>query len=412
MNLQEDARKIISYSIFENLPNKSVETALLQLPYYEGDLYIIAIGKAAYTMSLEAERTLGSKIKDGVCITKYGFTKQALPHFTLFEAGHPIIDENTIKATQYVEFMVSNLNKDDLVVFLVSGGASIFEDPYISLEEFSHITNELLYKGANTLEINTIRKRLSKVKAGRFANLVQPARLYSIVLSDMIEGPLDQVAGGPFTIDSTTAEDAFKILKKYDVQVSSNVEERLKIPTPISINNLNTIVIGNNTYLCNAAKQSCRDLGYQATIVTTTMTSDAKDAALQITDLAKQRLNTQTPLAYIFGGETTVKRTGDGLGGRNMELALKAAMEIEGLDHVCIFAFTSDGIEAKTDAAGGIVDGTSIKTLKLKGYDPNTFLQNNDSYHALELMDALIRIGPTGTCVNDLVVVLIQPLND
>ena len=409
MSLRNDADFIIEESIKKVLPDEAVARALQGKEFGKGKIYVVAIGKAAWQMATTASEVLGNRISLGVVCTKYEHAKGVIPSMICYEAGHPIPDKNSFIATQAVLDMVSDLKKEDTVLFLVSGGGSaLFEKPLVDEEELSSITKEMLDKGADISEMNTIRKRLSAVKGGKFAKLCSPAHVYSIVLSDIIGDPLDMIASGPAYPDSSTADDAFRIVKKYQLKLSERAMGLLEEELPKELENVETVITGSVSKLCNAAKEACEKLGYQTIILTDQLDCQAKEAGSFLSSIARTYQNSSESVAFIAGGETIVCVTGKGKGGRNQELALAAAVGITGLENVAIFSVGSDGTDGPTDAAGAYVDGYTKGVLEEKSIDIFKVLQENDAYHALEKVNGLIVTGPTGTNVNDVAVVLIK----
>ena len=360
-------------------------------------------------MAKAARDILGDRIGSGIVITKYDHVKGPVEGCECFEAGHPVPDENSFRATEKAVELVSGLNAEDTVIFLISGGGSaLFEKPLIPGEEIQNITEQLLKSGASITEMNTIRKRLSGVKGGRFAELCAPARVYSIVLSDIIGDPLDMIASGPAYPDSSTCEDALEIAKKYELRLSDAARECLKRENPKELHNVETVITGSVRELCRAAAAACKELGYETEILTDTLDCEAKDAGKWLAGIAREHRGTDHKLAFIAGGETVVHVTGTGLGGRNQELALAAAEGIAGMK-AAVFSVGSDGTDGPTNAAGGYVDGDTAGELITKGIDVGQTLKDNDSYHALEAVGGLIVTGPTGTNVNDFACVLVKP---
>ncbi|MBQ5441565.1 MAG: glycerate kinase, partial [Firmicutes bacterium] len=390
------------------LPDEAVKRAL-QGREFSGQVLLVAIGKAAYQMAKTARDVLGSRLDKGIVITKYGHVKGPIEGIRCFEAGHPVPDENGFRATQRTIELVSGLNAEDTVIFLISGGGSaLFEKPLIPEDELQDVTTQLLKRGASITEMNTIRKRLSGVKGGRFADLCAPAKVFSIVLSDIIGDPLDMIASGPTYPDSSTCEEAINIAKKYELRLSDAAWERLKTETPKELRNVETLITGSVRELCRSAKNACEELGYETEILTDTLDCEAKDAGRWLAGIAKKHHTTNRKLAFIAGGETVVHVTGTGLGGRNQELTLAAAEGIKGM-RAAVFSVGSDGTDGPTDAAGGYVDGESAGGFLKKGIDIEQVLRGNDSYHALEAVGGLIVTGPTGTNVNDFACVLVEP---
>ena len=406
--MRDIADKIIRESLQQVLPDAAVKKAL-EGKTFPGKVILVAAGKAAWQMANAAYDILGARITQGIIITKYGHVKGSVGTLICREAGHPIPDENGFQATGEAVNLVSGLKPEDTVLFLLSGGGSaLFELPLIPWEELQDITGQLLASGADITQINTIRKRLSRVKGGRFAQLAAPAKVFTVVLSDIIGDPLDMIASGPAYPDRSTCQDALEIAQKYDLKLSVGAEALLHQETPKELYNVETVVTGSVGQLCKAAQMTCCDLGYETTILTDSLSCEAKDAGLWLGQIAKEHAGQGRKLAFIAGGETVVKLTGKGKGGRNQELALSAAQVIDGLPGVAIFSLGSDGTDGPTDAAGGYVDGTTANALSELGVDISTVLAENDSYHALKSVGGLIVTGPTGTNVNDVAVVLIE----
>lgn len=411
-NLREDAFKIINKSIESVLPDKAVKEEVEKLNL-SGNVYLVAIGKAAWRMAKAAKDFLKDKIEEGIVITKYGHSQGQIEGLKIYEAGHPVPDENTIKATEKVVELVKKLNEKDTLLFLVSGGGSaLFELPVeeISLEDLKRTTDLLLKSGANIVEINTIRKHLSQVKGGKFAKLVEPAKIYSLVLSDVLGDRLDSIASGPAYPDSTTVQDVERIVEKYRLNLSEHVINALKNETPKELNNVETRIVGSVSKVCENAQEIAKSLGYSTLILTTTLDCEAKEAGSFLASIAKEVKEKNRPLekpcAIILGGETVVHVRGKGMGGRNQELALSAARGISNYEDVVIVSVGTDGTDGPTDAAGGIVDGMTVQRLEEKGINIEDVIDNNDSYHALQSIDGLVITGPTGTNVNDLTFIL------
>ena len=413
MTIKQAADIIIRESIQAVLPDAAVQRAL-ENRQFPGDVYLVAIGKAAWRMAAKASEVLGDKVKAGIVITKYEHSQGAIANVEIIEAGHPVPDENGVRAAEKAMTLVGDLCEQDTVVFLVSGGGSaLFERPLpgVQLENIADLTRQLLACGADIVEINTIRKHLSSLKGGRFAQLCAPARVLSVVLSDILGDPLDSIASGPAYPDSTSSEDAFAILKKYDLSVPDNVKEALRGETPKSLSNTEDIIAGNVTALCDAAKATAARLGYKALLLTTTLDAEARDAGSFLAAIAREINRCGQPIAppcaVILGGETIVHLHGKGKGGRNQELALAAAKGIAELKNTLIFSVGSDGTDGPTNAAGGMVTNEFFAACKKQGLSIDDALQQNDSYAILEKMQSLIITGPTGTNVNDLAVLLV-----
>lgn len=407
-NLRNQADQILSVAISAVLPDAAVRRAL-ESAEFPGRVILVAVGKAAWQMAKAAVDTMGDRINGGIVITKYGHVKAPIPGIHCREAGHPVPDENTFAATEEALALVSGLGEQDTVLFLLSGGGSaLFEKPLIPGAELQDITGQLLGCGAEITEINTIRKRLSAVKGGRFALHCSPARVFTIVLSDIIGDPLDMIASGPAYPDSSTCEQALEIADSYGLHLSREAIACLETETPKELNGVTTHITGSVRELCAAAACAAQGLGYETKVLSTELACEAKDAGAWLVQIARQHHGSGKKLAFLVGGETVVKLTGTGKGGRNQELALAAASGIDGMEKVCIFSVGSDGTDGPTDAAGGYVDGSTAGKLRALGIDIADVLRKNDAYHALQCVNGLIVTGPTGTNVNDVAVLLLD----
>ena len=407
--LREHASRIVSESIRAVLPDEAVQRALRTFEPRGGRIYLAAAGKAAWQMAQAAVKAVPA-IERGIVITKYGHVPHPIPGIDCLEAGHPVPDENGFAATERMLNMVHGLTAQDTVLFLLSGGGSaLMEKPLISGAELQDITSQLLRCGADIVEINTVRKRLSAVKGGRFAQACSPAQVYSIVLSDIIGDPLDMIASGPSYPDSSTCAQAMAVADKYQLKLSERARTLLGQETPKQLTNVTTQITGSVRELCAAAARECAALGYEPVILTDRLTCEAREAGRFLAAVARTHAGDGRATAYLAGGETVVHVTGNGRGGRNQELALAAAEGIAGLKNAAVFSVGSDGTDGPTDAAGGYADGDTWETLAAVGCDAAAMLNNNDAYHALKAADGLIVTGATGTNVNDVSVVLIRP---
>jgi len=406
--LRAHADEIIKASIRAVQPDEAVSRALAD-NQFSGRVVLVSAGKAAWQMAKAAYDCLGDRIDSGVVVTKYDHVMGPISNFECYEAGHPVPDENSFKGTQAAIDLVSDLTEEDTVLFLLSGGGSaLFEVPFIPGEELQDITGQLLACGADIMEMNTIRKRLSKVKGGRFAQICAPARVFSIVLSDILGDPLDMIASGPAYPDSSTCEQAQQIAEKYKLKLSDRVRELLKQETPKTLDNVTTQITGSVRELCAAAASTSVSLGYEPVLLTDCLCCEAREAGSFLASVLKTHSGSGKNIAFIAGGETVVHLTGTGMGGRNQELALSAATGLDGMDNMAVFSVGSDGTDGPTDAAGGYTDGDTAKSLRAKGLDVYSVLQNNDAYNALKAVDCLIFTGPTGTNVNDVAVALLR----
>lgn len=409
MDILKDADRIMQAALAAGQPDAAVKAALKGADFGNGRIVLVAIGKAAWQMSRAACDALGDRIDTGVVITKYGHSNGPIPRLSIYEAGHPVPDSNTFDATKAAQSLVSGLCKDDTVLFLISGGGSaLFEDPLISPDELADITSQLLACGADIVEMNTIRKRLSGVKGGRFAQKCAPANVFAIALSDVLGDRPDMIASGPAAPDTSTSAQALAIVNKYGLRLSEAAYKFIECETPKQLDNVKLQVTGSARVLCNAAEETCRALGYEPIVLTDTLCCTARDAGSFLAAIARYYAGSGRPRAFILGGETVVKLNGTGLGGRNQELVLAAAEGIAGLADTAVFSIGSDGTDGPTDAAGGWCDGATRDKLAAKGISIADVLDNNDSYHALLSCGGLIITGPTGTNVNDLTVLLIK----
>ena len=407
-SLRKDAETIIADSIREGQPDSAVIRALKETTL-NGKIKLVAAGKAAWQMAKAASNYLGERLEQGIVITKYGHVRGELPRIRCCEAGHPVPDEGSFDAARKALALTENLTKDDTVLFLLSGGGSaLFELPLIPAEELQDVTRQLLACGADIVEINTLRKRLSAVKGGRFAQHCAPAKVFSIILSDILGDPPDMIASGPTCPDSSTCADAMEIVRRYDLSLREETKQLLMVETPKALANAQWMITGSVRELCDAAARSCRKLGYEPFFLTDRLCCQAREAGSVMASILRTHAGDGKKLAFLAGGETVVRLTGSGKGGRNQELALAAAEGISGLSNAALFSVGSDGTDGPTDAAGGFVDGATRQRLLEKGIHIDQVLLNNDAYHALQRTDGLIFTGPTGTNVNDVTVGLVE----
>ena len=406
--MRQKADQIIRESLASVMPDRAVEKALKNFRSAGGRTILVAAGKAAWQMAAAAVRVLG-KVDDGIVITKYEHVKGEIPGVECREAGHPVPDENSFTATGKALEKVSGLDEKDTVIFLLSGGGSaLFEKPLIPGEELQDITKQLLACGADIVEMNTIRKRLSGVKGGRFGLACMPAKVYAVVLSDILGDPLDMIASGPAYPDSSTCEQAKAIVEKYNLKLSARARVLLEEETPKNLANVTTQITGSVRELCEAALRAAKGLGFAPALLIDELCCEAREAGSMLASMLRTHRKDGGRLCYIAGGETVVHLTGKGKGGRNQELALAAAPLLAGIPDACVFSVGSDGTDGPTDAAGGYVDGDTMECLKTKGLDVFAALKDNDAYAALAAAGGLIVTGPTGTNVNDVAVALLD----
>ena len=409
-HIRRDAAEIFREALLEMLPDRAVKRSLANARLRD-EIILIGIGKASWTMAKAATEVLDQRIVSGAIVTKYGHSEGSLPGIKIFEAGHPLPDSNTLKATEKILEITRQAGKDQTILFLVSGGGSaLFEKPAhrLPIRFLSDITSRLLLSGADISELNTVRKHLSSVKGGRFAVHCMPAAIFQITLSDVLGDRPDMIASGPAAPDPSTSGEALAVIKKYKIPLSPEIESALRSETPKSLDNVSFEIAGNVTGLCRAAKIAAEKRGYISEIVTDRLDGEARLAGYMAAERALDELgkSAEAKRCLIWGGETTVKVKGSGKGGRSQEVALAAAEKISGSGNIVILSAGSDGTDGPTDAAGGIVDGLTWGKIRSVSRDPVEMLENNDSYNALELAGALLKTGPTGTNVNDLVIAL------
>jgi hydroxypyruvate reductase len=392
-------------------------------------VFLVAGGKAAMPMTMAAAEILGESLTEGIVVTKYehatGYEYPA--NIKVWEAGHPIPDAAGVQGTETIGQLLDGLTKRDRVLVLLSGGASaLWPAPVsgLSLLDLQTTTDLLLRAGATIDELNVVRKHLSRLKGGQLARCACPAPLTALILSDVVGDPLDVIASGPTTPDPTTYADAWQVLERYALlkDVPSAVRthlqagqagQRLETPKPGDplFEKVTNVVVGSNRIAANGAVMQARRLGYQALLLTTFVEGEAREVAKVAAALAKGIVFCGDPIpapaCLVWGGETTVTVHGSGKGGRNQELALAAAMALENVPGAALMALATDGTDGPTDAAGAIVDGCTLQALQAMDIDPRAVLSNNNSYSALDAVDALMRTGPTGTNVNDLLVILV-----
>ncbi len=396
------------------------------LPAYK-KIFIVGGGKAGAAMAAEMEAILGSRISGGIIIVKYGHLAR-LNHIQIVEAGHPIPDENGWKGAQAIKAMAESAGASDLVICLISGGgSSLMPLPVekLTLSDKQKVTDVLLYCGATIHEINTIRKHMSAIKGGMLARASAPATLVSLILSDVVGDDLDVIASGPCVMDSTTFANCMDIITGYKIEkkippavishlrsgLSGQIPETPKYGDPAFLKTKN-LIIGRNINAINAAKSAAQNLGYSTLVLSSIIQGETREVAKVHGAIAREAVKTGNPipppLCILSGGETTVTIKGKGLGGRNQEFVLAAAMDIQDYDNITILSGGTDGTDGPTDAAGAIADGTTAARAKSLGMEPSKYLADNNSYHFFDCLGDLIKTGPTNTNVMDLRVILIS----
>jgi len=382
------------------------------------NIYIIGFGKASGFMAATLEELLMERIKAGVVNVRNNYATPC-KFIKVNAAGHPIPDEAGIKGTLEIVRLIKDVEENDLVFCLISGGGSaLFELPVdgISLDDIQKITLLLLNCGARIDEVNAIRKHISLVKGGRLVNMCK-AEIISLILSDVVNDTLSDIASGPTSPDASTFQDCKMILMKYDlfhkipVSIKKHIQNGLNgtvEETPKSTDKIfdkvHNIIIGNNRTALKASCQKAIELGYNASILSSYIKGEAREVAREIHSYGGP---VKRPACIIAGGETTVNVRGNGLGGRNQELVLSAAMEIDGLENTVILSAGTDGIDGNTDAAGAIADGSTVMRAKRIKMDPETYLDDNNSYAFFKGLNDLIVTGTTRTNVMDIMLLLV-----
>ncbi len=406
--LRRHAEQIYGEAIRRALPDVAVREALKDFRPGPGRMLLVSVGKAAWRMASAALETV--RVDGGLVVTKYGHSQGPLPGLEILEAGHPVADAASFAASERALELVQGLGEEDDLLFLLSGGGSaLFEASDLSLAEFQDINRQLLSCGADIQEINRVRKRLSNVKGGRFGAACAPARVFSVVLSDVLGDRLDMIASGPAAVDGSTLEETLAVAEKYGLELSPQARALLARPLPTALPHVESRICGSVSQLCQTAAEVCRGLGYEARILTDQAAGEARETGENLAQALLRERTAGKPLALILGGETVVKLIGKGKGGRNQELALAAAPILAGVEGTALFSVGSDGTDGPTDAAGGYVDGGTRDLLQSQGIEIPAVLMENDSYNALAQAGGLIVTGPTGTNVNDLSVALYWP---
>lgn len=393
-------------------------------------VFLIAVGKAAVPMAAAAAEILQSDLKAGIVITKYGHTvDRVLPAaLRLIEAGHPVPDQAGFEGAQEVATLLSGLGERDLVLVLISGGASALlslPTAPISLQDMQETTTLLLHAGVTINEFNAVRKHLSCIKGGQLARMAVPAAVVTLILSDVVGDPLDVIASGPTSPDPTTFEDAKAILLNNSLwdAVPATVRDVISAgmkgslsetpkPDEALFKRTHNFIVGSNRAAALAAVKQASHLGYNALLLTTFMEGEASEIAKVAVALAKGVRQYGDPLVapacIVWGGETTVTVRGTGKGGRNQELAVSAAVGLAGMPDVGLLALATDGTDGPTDAGGALVDGDTSAAARVLGLSLRAALRENNAYPLLQSLGALLETGPTGTNVNDLMILLVK----
>ena len=390
-------------------------------------VFVLAAGKAAGAMARAAVERLGDKVSGGLVVAKAGLEDTGPEELETIYASHPEPDERGVEAARRVEELVEPLDEGDLLLALVSGGASaLLADPAgeIELEDLKELTGALLRSGADISEINTVRKHISFLKGGGLVRLAAPAPTLALFLSDVVGDDPSSIASGLTAPDPTTLEEVRGILERYGIDPPQNIADHLEKvgeePQPgeageagSAFEKVTNVVCGGGRLSSGAAVEEARELGYEPLLLSTSMTGEARGIAAVYGAVIRECLETgepaPPPCAFVSGGEATVTILGEGgKGGPNEEFALQLALELEGVEGWSAFAVDTDGNDGSTDAAGALVTGQTAAKIREAGIDPDKALENNDAYPALEAADALLITGPTGTNVNDLRVALVD----
>ena len=408
-------------------------------------VWIAGGGKAAAPMVVALADILGDQLDGGVAITKYGHSglrteekgsgTQHTPGalsvgdspIVIREAGHPIPDEAGVAGARQLAELVTGAGPNDLVICPISGGGSALLTLPVSgieLADLQSLTGQLLRSGATINELNTVRKHLSQIKGGGLARMAAPGRVISLILSDVVGDPLDVIASGPTSPDPTTYADAWAVLDRYQLievapkpilsrlraGLAGKVAETPKADDPI-FERVQNVVVGSNRLAAEAATAKALELGFNALLISTFVEGEAREvarvAAALAEEIERRRRPVAPPACIVWGGETTVTVSGDGLGGRNQELALAAAQALDGWSDVVVVALATDGTDGPTDAAGAIATGETVARARQQGLDPADYLVRNDSYHFFQRLGDLIITGPTQTNVNDLLLLFV-----
>ena len=426
--VQGELREILDAALVAAEPGRamrhflSAEDGRVQVgdePFEPRRVFVLAVGKASGAMARVARQILGEALDGGLCVIKRGHEEPPPPFETVL-AGHPEPDEGSTRAAERVEEFLEGLEEGDLLLVLVSGGASaLLADtaPGISLDDLKRLNNALLRSGAEIGEINAVRKHVSTLKGGNLVRRAAPARVAALLLSDVVGDDPSSIGSGLTAPDPTKLEDVFKILERYRLDPPQSVRDHLEkgqeTPKPgdKAFEKLTNLIVGGGRLTAEAAAKKARELGYEPLLLSTYFTGDARDIAGLHAAIVQEILDSGNPLAppcaLISGGEATVVVRGEGTGGPNQEFALALAVELEGVQGWAALAVDTDGNDGPTDAAGGLVTSETAENIRESGTLPQEALEDNHSYGALKAADALLRTGPTSTNVNDLRVVLV-----
>ena len=390
-------------------------------------IFLVGTGKAAGAMAKAIEEIFEDRITRGIITTKYGH-QLPLKKTDIIEAGHPLPDRGGFEGAKKIQRLLQESGPNDLVIFLLSGGASAllpFPADQIDLKEKQEVTQLLLDCGADIQEINTIRKHISRIKGGWLAKWAYPSTVIGLILSDVVGDHLDVIGSGPTVPDPSTFEEAWEILKKYDLinEIAPSIRKHLQSgkegkieetpkPQEVIFERVHNSLLGSNILALLAAREEAAALGFHVLVLSSSIEGETREAARFHTAIAKEVISSGNPIprpaCILSGGETTVTIKGKGLGGRNQEFVLAGALEISGVEKVVLLSGGTDGTDGPTDATGAVADHTTVQRGKSLGLDPNFYLDNNDAYPFFKTLEDLLMTGPTHTNVMDVRILLID----
>ncbi len=387
---------------------------------------LLGLGKASPGMSAALAELLGDALAAGLVIAKH-IPPDTANHspFSILEGDHPLPGKRSLQAGEKVVEFVSALGPDDLLLCLISGGGSALVTAPVnglSLADMQALTSALLACGARVDEVNTLRRRLDRVKGGGLARLANGAAIVSLILSDVVGNPLEAIASGPTAPDPSARADALSIIKKYRLehQIPLTIDHALRSsPEPPKpgdplFKNVQNVIVGSSLTAAQAALKQAEEEGFRPYLLRVDLQGEARDAAFELATFLRQASQTGQPVprpaCIVAGGETTVTIKGDGRGGRNTELALAAVTELADYPGVMLVTLATDGEDGPTDAAGAVVTGETYRRARSLGLEPAEYLARNDSYSFFEALGDLLKPGPTGTNVNDLTFLFVSPL--
>jgi glycerate 2-kinase len=390
-------------------------------------IFLVGAGKASNSMAQAIEELFGDRMTKGVITTKYGHLLP-LKEIQIIEAGHPIPDRKGYEGAKKIQHLLKESGPNDLVIFLLSGGGSAllpFPADGIELKEKQEVTQLLLDSGAEIKEINTIRKHISRMKGGWLSKWAYPSTVIAFILSDVVGDQLEVIGSGPTVPDPSTFEEAWEILKEYDLlnEMAPSIQKHLRLgkegkveetpkPGEVVFERVYNILIGSNILALREARKEAESLGFNTVILSSSIQGETREASRFHTAVAKEVLSSGNPIprpaCILSGGETTVTIKGSGLGGRNQEFVLAGALEISGIEKVVLLSGGTDGTDGPTDAAGALADHTTVQRAKTMGLNPKAHLDNNDAYPFFQKLGDLLITGPTHTNVMDVRIILVD----